>query len=198
MSKRHSSTVSSIVGSSVSLGGGRNSSVVMGSRDGKITVSSNGKTVVMDRAFKSLSQIDGDMYIDGVKLDLVRYPPDLVRYPPDLGISSKESSDITDEPQDSKQALKIEINIQGDPENVEGDTIFVTGDIKGNARTSTGNITAGGVVGSVATTTGDVTVKGDAEEITTSTGNVHISGSVKGSVRTSTGNIYHKNDTNEF
>lgn len=174
MSKGHSRTVSSIVG---------NSSVVMGSRDGKITVSSNGKTVVIDRDFKSLSQIDGDVYIDGVKLD--------------LRMSSEESLDLTDEPQDSKQALKIEINIQGDPENVEGGTIFVTGDIKGNARTSMGSITAGGAVGSVATTTGDVTVKGNAEEVRTSTGDVRISGSVKGSVCTSTGNIYHKNDTNQ-
>ena len=155
----------------------------MGSRDGKITVSSNGKTVVIDRDFKSLSQIDGDVYIDGVKLD--------------LRMSSEESLDLTDEPQDSKQALKIEINIQGDPENVEGGTIFVTGDIKGNARTSMGSITAGGAVGSVATTTGDVTVKGNAEEVRTSTGDVRISGSVKGSVCTSTGNIYHKNDTNQ-
>ena len=165
----------------------------MGSRDGKITVSSNGKTVVIDRDFKSLSQIDGDVYIDGVKLDLRMSSEESL----DLRMSSEESLDLTDEPQDSKQALKIEINIQGDPENVEGGTIFVTGDIKGNARTSMGSITAGGAVGSVATTTGDVTVKGNAEEVRTSTGDVRISGSVKGSVCTSTGNIYHKNDTNQ-
>jgi hypothetical protein len=154
--------------SMMSVSDGYSSSVNMGSQNGKMTVTVNGKTVIIDKPFYSLVQTDGDVYIDGVKLNV-------------------------DEESDSKRPPTIEIIVQGDPESVEGNKVSVTGDVKGNVRSSTGSVVVNGVVGSVTTSTGDVEVKGNVMGgVTTSSGDVRISGSVSGSVRSSAGDIYHR------
>jgi hypothetical protein len=154
--------------SMMSVSDGYSSSVNMGSQNGKMTVTVNGKTVIIDKPFHSLVQTDGDVYIDGVKLNV-------------------------DEESDSNRPPTIEIIVQGDPESVEGNKVSVTGDVKGNVRSSTGSVVVNGVVGSVTTSTGDVEVKGNVMGgVTTSSGDVRISGSVSGSVRSSAGDIYHR------
>jgi len=152
-----------------------NPSTVVRNGDGTVTISARGKTVVLRRSYQMIEQRDGEIFLDGVKVELDKEP---------------EGDDgETTEPKRQKRTLNVTIEIAGNVGSVQGGQISVTGNVTGDVHASSAPVKVGGVVGSVNTASGDVTVQGRAHDINTASGDVTVNGPVTGSICTASGNI---------
>lgn len=105
----------------------------------------------------------------------------------------------------------ISITVNGDIESINADAlneINVSGSVKGDIQTGSGNVSCGGVGGSVSLSSGSIRVLGSVGDRASSqsgsisyggdikgnvsnvSGNISDGGSVKGSCRTMSGNIF--------
>lgn len=102
---------------------------------------------------------------------------------------------IDDNLVDTGDSKTINISVEGDLDTLVvdyADKVSITGNVKGSASTTSGDISIGGDSGSAGSTSGDIKVKGNVTgSISTTSGDVEVGGSVGGRINTISGDISH-------
>ena len=125
--------------------------------NGILEVEIDGVKKTFHRTFKSIEQINGDVYLDGKKLDVFE----------------------NDTPTQPSHTINFIIN--GTFEKVSGDQITLHGNVEGEVHSTNGDVTIEGTVrGNVSSQNGDIKITGDVDgSVKSSNGDVKVKGYVK-------------------